>query len=209
MIVITTSAVAAVQGALVTVHLRVIGPAPVACVNVAEGEFTLGLKLPVAPPVTIDHVPVAPPAGVLPPRLAVVPKAQIVCGPPAVAVGCCLTVIITSAVALCPHVGLVTVQRTVIVPGPLVGVNVAPGVVAFGLNVPVAKAVTIDQVPVSPPAGVLPPSEAVVPLSQMVCGPPAVAIGAGSSVITTSAVAAVHGALETVHRRVNGPGPLV
>jgi hypothetical protein len=75
---------------------------------------------------------------------------------------------ITSAVALEPQVGLVTVQRTVIVPAPLVGVKVAFGVVAFGLNVPVAPPVTIDHVPVSPAAGVLPPSPAVVPFSQMV-----------------------------------------
>ncbi len=37
------------------------------------------------PPLTTDHVPV-PTVGVLPPRPAVVPRAQIVCGPPAVAV---------------------------------------------------------------------------------------------------------------------------
>jgi len=83
-------------------------------------------------------------------------------------------------------------------------VNVAPGVFAFGLKVPVTPAVTIDHVPVSPPAGVLPPRPAVVPPSQIVCGPPVVAVGAGSSVIITSAVAAVHGGLETVHLRVNG-----
>src|SRR3989442_11213928 len=90
------------------------------------------------------------------------------------------------------------------VPGPLVGVKVAFGVEAFGLKVPVAPPVTIDHVPVSPPAGELPPSPAVVLPSQIVCGPPLVDVGAGSSVILTSAVAAVHGAFETVQRKVNG-----
>src|SRR5262249_28323637 len=159
--------------------------------NVAPGVEALGLKVPVAPALTIDQAPVAPPDGVLPPRLAVVPSAQIVCAPPAVAVGCCLTVIITAAVALCPQVGLVRVHRTVRPPGPLVGENVAFGVEALGLNVPVAPAVTIDHVPVSPAAGVLPPKPAVVPFSQTVCAAPAVATGAGSKFTVTSAVAAV------------------
>jgi hypothetical protein len=90
------------------------------------------------------------------------------------------------------------------VPGPLVGENVALGVFAFGANVPVAPPVTIDHVPVSPIAGVLPPSPVVVPFSQTVWGPPLVDIGAGWRVMVTSAVALVHGALETVHRKVNG-----
>jgi len=171
---------------------------------VAPGVVALGLNVPVEPPVTIDHMPVAPPAGVLPPSEAVVPKAQIVCGPPTVAVGCSLTVSITSDVTLAPHVALVTVQRRVIVPAPLVGENVAFGVVAFGLNVPVAPAVTIDQAPVSPAAGVFPPSPDVVPFSQTVWFPPLVDIGAGWSVMVTSAVALVHGAFETVHLKTNG-----
>jgi hypothetical protein len=83
-IVITTSAVAFAQGAFETVHLTVIGPVPVAWVNVAPGVVAFGLNVPVPPPTT-DHMPVAPPAGVLPPRLAVVPRAQIVCGPQSVA----------------------------------------------------------------------------------------------------------------------------
>jgi hypothetical protein len=55
------------------------------------------------------------------------------------------------------------VHLTTIVPGPLVGVNVAPGVVALGLKVPVAPPVCIDHIPV-PVVGALPPSEAVVEL---------------------------------------------
>ena len=98
--VTNTSAVAAVHGAFDTVQRKVITPVPVKCVNVAFGVVAVGLKVPVAPPVTIDHIPVAPPAGVLPPSPAVVPNAQIVCGPPTVAVGCSLTVITTSAWAL-------------------------------------------------------------------------------------------------------------
>ena len=136
--------------------------------NVAPGVVAFGLNVPVDPAVTIVHRPVAPPAGVLPPRLAVVPSAQIVCAAPTVAVGCCLTVMIASEVTLAPHVGLATVHLRVIVPGPLVGVKVAFGVVALGVNVPVAPTVTIDQVPVSPPAGVLPPRPAVVLPSQIV-----------------------------------------
>jgi hypothetical protein len=143
-------------------------------VNVAPGVFAFGLKVPVAPPVTIVHVPVAPPAGVLPPSDALVLPAQIVCGPPVVAVGCSLTVIVTSANES-GHGGLEIVHLTVIVPAPLVGVNVAPGVLAFGLNVPVAPPVTIVHVPV-PEVGVLPPSVAVVLPAQIVCGPPTLAV---------------------------------
>src|SRR5215813_6520837 len=108
-------------------------PVPPVWVKVAFGVLAFGLNVPVAPPVTIDHVPVAPPAGVFPPSPAVVPNAQIVCGPPTVAVGCCLTVITASEVALWLQVVFVTVHLSVIVPGPLVGVNVALGVVAFGV----------------------------------------------------------------------------
>ena len=140
----------------------------------ALGVLAFGLNVPAAPAVTIVHVPVAPPAGVLPPRPAVVPPAQMVCGPPAVAVGCCLTVMITSANESAQG-GLEIVHLRVIVPAPLVGVNVAFGVLAFGLNVPVAPPVTIVHVPV-PEDGVLPPSPAVVLPAQIVCGPPAVAV---------------------------------
>jgi len=138
-------------------------------VNVAFGAFAFGVKVPVIPAVTIDHVPVSPAAGVLPPSPAVVPPAQIVCGPPAVAVGCDLIVIAISAVASV-HGGFETVHRSVIVLPipPLVWVNVAPGVFAFGLNVPVTPPVTIVHVPVAPPEGVLPPRDAVVPNAQMV-----------------------------------------
>jgi len=70
------------------------------------------------------------------------------------------------------------VQRSVIVPVPPVCVKVAFGVEAFGLKVPVAPPVTIDQLPV-PVVGVLPPSPAVVPLVQIVCAPPTVAVVGG------------------------------
>ena len=99
-----------------------------------------------------------------------------------------------------------TVQRSVkLLPAaPLVCVKVAFGALAFGVNVPVTPAVTMDQVPVSPAAGVLPPSPAVVPSSHIVCGPPTVAMGAGCKVMLTSAVAGVHGAFVTVHLNTNG-----
>ena len=170
----------------------------------------MGLNVPVIPAVTIDHVPVAPAGGVLPPSAAVVPPEQIVCGPPAVAVGCDLIVITTSAVASV-HGALDTVHRRVaVLPiAPLVWVNVAPGVVALGLNVPATPAVTIDHVPVAGAVGVLPPRLAVVPRAQIVCGPPAVAVGACLIVTTTSAVESGQGELEIVHFRTTGPVPLV
>ena len=138
----------------------------------APGVVALGLNVPVPPPTTVQR-PVAPPAGLFPPRLAVVPKAQIVCGPPTVAVGCSFTVIVTSANEAV-HGGLEIVHLSTIPPVPLVGVKVAPGVLALGLNVPVAPPVCIVHIPV-PVVGVLPPSDAVVEPWQMVCGAPTVA----------------------------------
>ncbi len=98
----TTSAVDGVQGALEMVQRTVIGPVPPACVKVELPEEAFE-KVPV-PPLTTDQAPVPTP-GVLPPREAVVPLAQIVCGPPAVAdVGAALTVMTASAVELwAPH----------------------------------------------------------------------------------------------------------
>jgi len=135
---------------------------------------------------------------------------QKVVGPPGVIVGVdgtALTVIVTSANEAVQG-GLEIVHLTTIVPGPLVGVNVAPGVEASGLNVPVAPPVCIVHRP-APEVGVLPPSDVVVAPLQIVCGPPAVAVvGDCVIVITTSAVAAVHGAFDTVHLRVIGPAPV-
>ena len=82
--VIVTSAIDAVQGELEIVQRTTIGPAPLAWVKVAPGVVALGLKLPV-PPLTTDHAPM-PVVGALPPRPAVVPRTQIVCAPPTVAV---------------------------------------------------------------------------------------------------------------------------
>jgi hypothetical protein len=47
------------------------------CVHVAFGVVAFGLKVPVAPTVTIDHMPV-PDVGVLPPNPVVVPSGTIV-----------------------------------------------------------------------------------------------------------------------------------
>jgi hypothetical protein len=85
-------------------------------------------------------------------------------------------VIVTSAVES-GHGALEIVHLTTIGPDPPVCVNVAFGVPAFGLNVPVPP-LTTDQLPV-PIAGELPPSPEVVPLVQIVCGPPAVAVVGG------------------------------
>lgn len=81
--------------------------------------------------------------------------------------------IVTSAVEF-GHGGLEIVQRTTIGPAPPVWVKVALGELAPGLNVPVPP-LTVDQVPV-PEVGALPPSPAVVPPEQIVCGPPTVAV---------------------------------
>src|SRR5437763_15370706 len=169
--VIVTSAVAFEQGAFDTVQRNTIGPVPPVWVKVALGAVALE-KVPV-PPLMTDHMPVAPPDGVLPPSPAVVPPAQIVCGPPAVAVGDCLTVIVTSANEAV-HGGLEIVQRRTMVPGPLVGVKVAFGVVASGLKLPVAPPVTIDHWPL-PDEGMLPPSPNVVLPAQIVWFAPTVA----------------------------------
>jgi hypothetical protein len=88
-------------------------------------------------------------------------------------------------------------------------VNVALGVVAFGLNVPVAPAVTIDHMPV-PTDGVLPPRPAVVPPGGMSWfGPTIAGVGGCVMVISTSAVASAHGGFDTVHLRVITPVPPV
>jgi hypothetical protein len=94
-------------------------------------------------------------------------------------------------------------------PLPVTWVQVAFGVVAFGLKVPVTPPVTIDHEPV-PVVGVFPPSPAVVPPGAIVCPPPAVAVVGGWVIVrTTSAVALVQGGLETVHLKVIGPAPPV
>jgi hypothetical protein len=81
---IVTLATDGVHDPFEIVQARTTGPVPLVCVNVAPGVVAFGENVPV-PPLTTDHVPV-PVVGVLPPRPAVVPRAQIVCGPPAVAV---------------------------------------------------------------------------------------------------------------------------
>src|SRR5215213_1680410 len=182
--VTATSAVASGHDVLDTVHLRVIVPVPVAWVNVAFGSLALGANVPVAPPVTIDHVPVAPPVGVLPPSPAVVPSAQIVCGPPALAVGCWLTVTVTSANES-GHGGLAMVHLSTMGPVPLVCVKVAFGALSFGVNVPAPPLCTV-QAPV-PIDGLLPPRPEVVPNAQMVCGPPTVAVVGGFLTVTVVA----------------------
>ncbi len=70
--------------------------------------------------------------------------------------------------------GLEIVQRTTTGPVPVEWVNVALGVVAFGLNDP-APPLTTDQAPL-PTEGVLPPNPADVPPEQIVCEPPTMAV---------------------------------
>src|SRR5436189_247106 len=91
--VIVTVAEDAVHGEFEIVQRSTTGPAPPVCVKV-ELPLAALLNVPV-PPLSIDHAPV-PTVGVLPPSPAVVPSAQIVCGPPTVAVvGAATTVTVT------------------------------------------------------------------------------------------------------------------
>ena len=73
--VMVTFANEAVQGALLIVQRTTTGPAPPVWVKVEVGEAALE-KVPVPPPCTLQ-APV-PVVGVLPPKLVVVPFAQIV-----------------------------------------------------------------------------------------------------------------------------------
>ena len=83
--VMTMSVIVVAHGAVfVIVQRSVMGPVPPVWVKVALGVVLSGLKVPVPPPTTL-HAPV-PTVGVLPPRSLVVPRSQIVCGPPTVAV---------------------------------------------------------------------------------------------------------------------------
>jgi hypothetical protein len=94
-IVRVTFAADGAQGGFEIVQARTTGPVPPVCVKVEEGLEALE-NVPV-PPLATDQTPVALPVGVLPPRPAVVPRAQIVCGPPAVATGCAAIVTETGA----------------------------------------------------------------------------------------------------------------
>ena len=79
--------------------------------------------------------------------------------------------------------------------------NVAFGVVALGVNVPVPP-LTTDQAPVPVP-GALPPKPIVVPKAQIVCAPPTVAVVGGAlKVMTTSSAEDEQGAFEIVQRSV-------
>ena len=97
---------------------------------------------------------------------------------------------------------LLIVQRSVYVPAPPAGVNVA-----FGRAVLLNCAADVDgpettlHAPV-PTAGVFAASRALA-LLQMVCGPPAFAtVGVGFTVTIISSKADAHGALLTVHLNV-------
>src|SRR6266446_2185112 len=103
--VIVTSAVEAVHGELEIVQRTTIGPVPLVCVKVAFGVVAPGLNVP-PPPLITDQPPV-PDDGVLPPKPAVVPEAQIVCGPPTVAVvGLAVTVWVRVGLLLTMKLGL-------------------------------------------------------------------------------------------------------
>ena len=93
LMVTVTLAVLGVQAPLLMVQRSTTGPVPPVCVKV-ELPLAALLKVPV-PPLTTLHAPV-PLVGVLPPRLVVVPLAQMVCAPPTLAVeGGAVTVMVT------------------------------------------------------------------------------------------------------------------
>ena len=95
----------------------------------------------------------------------------------------CSTVMITGMYDEPQPRVLVMVQRSSTGPLPPVCVKVALGVDAFGAKLPVPPLATTHR-PV-PARGVLPPSPDVVPLAQMVCGPPATATVVCSSEMIT------------------------
>ncbi len=82
--VTNTSKKLSMQGGLLMVQRSCTGPRPPVWVKAALGSLAAGPKVPVPPPTMVQ--PPVPSTGVLPPRAAEVPDAQIVCGPPAVAV---------------------------------------------------------------------------------------------------------------------------
>lgn len=83
MIGIVTVADDGAQGELEIVHRTITGPLPPVCWNIAFGVELFGRNIPV-PPLSMLQLPV-PISGVLPPNPTVVLPAQMVCGPPAVA----------------------------------------------------------------------------------------------------------------------------
>lgn len=89
-------------------------------------------------------------------------------------VGGWVMVMVTSALESGVQGALEIVHRAVTGPVPPVWVNVAFGVVALGLKVPLPPLTTL-QLPV-PFVGVLPPSPVVVPFTQIVFAPPTVAV---------------------------------
>jgi hypothetical protein len=124
-VTVTVAVESGAQGGFDIVHTRFTGPVPPVWVNVALGSWSL-LKVPV-PPLRTDHVP-RPAVGVLPPKLAVVPRAQMVWAGPTVATeGGWLIVIVTSADESVVHGGFEIVHRNTIGPVPPVWVKVALG----------------------------------------------------------------------------------
>lgn len=105
------------------------------------------------------------------------------------------------------QIPLEIVHRTVIGPLPPVWVKVALGSVAL-LKFPVPPLTTL-HCPV-PFDGAFPPRPVVVPFTQIVCGPPTVAVvGGWLIVIVTVADEAVQGELEIVQLTMIGPPPPV
>jgi cobalt-zinc-cadmium resistance protein CzcA len=165
-----TSAVLAAQGLLLIVQRNTTGPVPPVCVKVEEPLAAL-LKVPV-PPLTTLHAPV-PVVGVLPPSAVVVPRLQMVCVPPTVAVvGGALTVITTSLVEAVQGL-FVAVQRKVRAPAVVRPVMVVVG--EEGVVIVAAVPATWDQEP-APEVMVLAAIVTVPVVVQIVCAEPALAV---------------------------------
>lgn len=190
--VIVTSSVDAVHGALLIVQRNTFAPTarPVTPELGEEGVVT------VPEPLINVQVPV-PVVGVLPAKVAVVTLHKVWSGPALDVVGVPLTVIVTSSVEGVQG-ALAMVQRNTLAPTPN---PVKPEVGEEGVVI-VPEPEILVQVPV-PVVGVLPASVAVV--AHIVwSGPAAEVVGLATLVITTSSFEVLH---PIVQRNVFAPTP--
>jgi len=150
-------------------------------------------------PARIDHAPV-PFTGVFAASVVEVLLRQKVWSVPAFETVVAGVMLIDTSAVVDAQGLLLMVQRNTTGPAPPVWVKVEEPLAAL-LKVPVPPLTTL-QAPV-PGVAVLPPSAVVVPEAHIVCGPPTEAVGAMAlTIICTSFVEAVQGALVMVQRKV-------